>query len=184
MRKFISIILIVLLVIGGLFILTGCTDKENDNNSKGAKVDLTLDLGHVNNTKYNAQIGISDNDKVTEFDEEEPNFARIENENENYVLDLTLDFESKDAYEQFKTSAKENELYEEKKFGKYDGYYSDDDGIYGYILLDSSDSTFNIFLNFYVYLFDENADSGDIKTIFDSSKIQNILNNIEFKNSK
>ena len=178
MKKYISIILTIVLIIAGLFVLTGCTDKEN--NSNNAKIDLTLDLEHVNNTKYNAKVGISDNDKVTEFDEEEPNFARIENEKDNYVLDITLDAESKEAYEQFKTSAKENDLYEETKFGKYDGYYSDDDGIYGYVLLDTTDPTFNIFLNFYVYLFDESAENNDIKAIYESSKIQNILNNIEF----
>jgi len=188
MKKFIRITLILVLIVG-LVVLTGCTNKEteenkvnsdNNVNDKTAGIDLKLNFEHVNNKTYNAHVNTTTDDKVTEFDVEEPNFARIENEKDNYVLDITLDAESKDAYEQFKTSAKENDLYEETKFGKYDGYYSDDDGIYGYVLLDTTDPTFNIFLNFYVYLFDESAENNDIKAIYESSKIQNILNNIEF----
>ena len=72
----------------------------------------------------------------------------------------------------------------ETKFGEYAGYYSEDDGIYGYILLDTTDPTFNVFVNFYVYLFDDSVEDDEIKTIYESSKIQNILNNIEFKSSK
>lgn len=189
----------VLLVTMGLLGLTGCEKNDNkdaDINS-GAEansikdseannsVALELDFRHVNDKTYHAQVNISSDDKVTESDEEEPNFERIENETDNYVLDITLDTEAKEAYEQFKTSAKnENELYEEVKFGKYEGYYSEDDGIYGYILLDSSDSTFNVFINFNVYLFDDSSDSKDIQTIFHSSKIQDILNNVKFESSK
>ena len=163
--------IVVLATVAGLVIFTG--------NNKG--VNLKLDFSHMNELTYEVNLATAKEDKVTEFDEEEPNFVRIENEAENYVLDITLDAESKDAYEQFKTTAKEeNELYEEKKFGKYEGYYSDDDGIYGYVLLDTTDSTFNVFVNFSVYLFDESAENGDITAIYESPKIQNILNNIEF----
>lgn len=173
MKKSIVITLMVMLILVGVLTLTGCT-------SKGEDINLKLDFEHVNNKTYEVSFNINEDDVVTEFDEEEPNFVRIENEAENYVLDITLDAEARDAYEQFKTSAKENELYEETKFGKYEGYYSEDDGIYGYVLLDTTDETFNIFVNFYVYLFDESAENNDIKSIYNSPKIQDILNNIEF----
>jgi len=177
MKKSIKIILITLLAVFGLVFLSGCTSKNG--------VDLTLDFQHMNDKIYSMNVNTGANDTITEFDEEEPNFVRIENENDNYVLDITLDTEAKEAYEQFKTSAKEeNELFEETKFGKYDGYYSDDDGIYGYILLDSSDSTFNVYCNFYVYLLDDTLENNDINNIYKSEQIQNILNNIEFKASK
>ena len=191
MKKYISIALIVTLLITGLLGLTGCEKNNNDNNvnndnsnSTSSGVDLTLDFEYINDKTYYAHINTTTGDKVTEYDEEEPNFVRIENEKDNYILDINLDTESKESYEQFKTSAKEeNEIYEETKFGKYDGYYSDDDGIYGYILLDTTDPTFNVFINFYVYLLDEDSDKNDIQSIFESSKIQNMLNNIEYKNT-
>ena len=177
MKKILSFMLMVAVLVSGLFILTGC--------KKSGGVDLKLDFTHMNDKTYSAHINTTADDEVTEFDEEEPNFVRIENEKENYVLDITLDTEAKEAYEQFKTSAKEeNEVFEETKFGKYEGYYSDDDGIYGYILLDSSDSTFNVFVMFNVYLLDDNAENSDIQAIYNSTTIQNILNNIEFKASK
>ena len=154
-----AIVGIIVLLIVGVIIIT--------SSNKGG-VNLKLDFSHMNNLEYEVNFSITKEDEVTEFDEEEPNFVRVENETSNYVLDITLNTEAKDAYEQFKTSAQENELYEETKFGKYDGYYSDDNGdIYGYILLDESDETFNVFVEFSAYLFDEEAEeNNDIKTIY------------------
>lgn len=161
------------------------TNERNTDVSTGAGVDLKYDFTHVNDKKYQAHINLSADDKVTEFDENEPDFVRIENEAKNYVADLTLFIESKDAYAQSQESAKtENEIYKETAFGKYTGYYSDDDGIYGCILLDDSDETFNVFVLFSVYPFDETAANGDYLSIYESPQVQNILNNIEFKSSK
>lgn len=177
MKKTIRIVLITLLTIAGLLFLTGCTN----NSSKG--VDLTLDFTHMNNTTYS--IHINTNDTVSEFDEEEPNFVRLENIENNYVLDITLDTEAKEAYDGFQTSAKESEEYNEVSFGKYNGYYADDNGdIYGYILLDESDETFNVFANFVLYLNDETIEDSDINNIYKLEQIQNSLNTIEFKASK
>ena len=162
-----------------LFSLAAC------NGANGAGIDLKYDFTHMNDKNYQAHIRLATDDKVAEFDKNEPNFVRIENEAKNYVADLTLESESKDAYAQFQESAKtENGIYKETAFGKYTGYYSDDDGIYGYILLDDSDETFNIFMRFYVYPFDESAANDNYLSIYESPQVQNILNNIEFKSSK
>lgn len=155
------------------------------NGANGAGVDLKYDFTHVNDKNYQAHINLAMDDKVTEFDENEPNFVRIENEAKNYVADLTLYIESKDAYAQSQESAKtENEIYQETTFGKYTGYYSDNDDIYGCILLDDSDETFNVFVLFSVYPFDEIAANGNYLSIYESPQVQNILNNIEFESSK
>lgn len=179
MKKIVSFILIIAILVGTLFVLTGCESGKSG-------VNLKLDFKHMNDKVYNAHINKNADDEVTEFDEDEPNFVRIENEKENYVIDLTLDTEAKEAYEQFETSAKEeNELYVKTDLGKFKGYYSkDNDDIYGYILLDESDSTFNVFVMFDVYLYDDESDNNDIEKIFNSSNIQNIINKIEFKTSK
>ena len=161
------------------------TTDRNTDVSTGAGVDLKYDFTHVNDKNYHAHISLATDDEVTEFDENEPNFVRIENEAKNYVADLTLFIESKDAYAQSQESAKtENEIYKETAFGKYTGYYSDDDGIYGYILPDDSDETFDVFLRFYVYPFGEIAANGNYLSIYESPQVQNILNNIEFESSK
>jgi hypothetical protein len=195
MKKYISIALIVTLLVAGLLTLTGCnnTTNNNDNNnssntdngtSKSSGFELKFDYVSGNTTHY-AHFNTNSDDKVTEFDEDEPNFVRIENENENYVADLELSEDAKEAYEQFKTSAKENDLYVETKFGKYDGYYSNDAGdIYGYILLDTSDSNAYKYFRFVIYLLDESSDKNNIQSVFKASKVQNILNNIEYKVTK
>lgn len=160
------------------------TVAPDESNQTG--IDLEYDFQHMNDKIYYAHMSIGANDEVTEFDESEPNFVRMENATNNYVLDITFDVEAKEAYDQFQTTAnEENELYEETTFGKYNGYYSDDDGdIYGYIMLDESDATFNVFVMFSLYLNDETSDKSDIQAIFESSQIQSILNNIEFRSSK
>ena len=163
----------------------GQTNGQKPDGSTGAGVDLKYDFTHMNDKNYHAHINLGTDDEVTEFDENEPDFVRIENEAKNYVADLTLFIESKDAYAQSQESAKtENEIYKETTFGKYTGYYSDDDGIYGCILLDDSDETFNVFVLFSVYPFDEIAANGDYLSIYESPQVQNILNNIEFESSK
>ena len=172
--------LLAILIAGMMLLSLAACNKAN-----GAGVDLKFDLTHMNGMKYQAHINIAADDEVTEIDENEPDFVRIENEAKNYVADLTLFIESKDAYAQSQESAKtENEIYKETTFGKYTGYYSDDDGIYGYILLDDSNETFNVYVLFSVYPFDESAANGDYLSIYESSQVQNILNNIEFDSSK
>ena len=198
MKKLLAILIAGMMLLS----LTACNGADNNNNnvfgdtagqtdgqktdvSTGAGIDLKYDFTHMNDKNYQAHINLATDDKVTEFDENEPNFVRIENEAKNYVADLTLFIESKDAYAQSQESAKtENEIYKETTFGKYTGYYSDDDGIYGYILLDDSDEAFNVFVIFSVYPFDEIAANGDYLSIYESPQVQNILNNIEFESSK
>ena len=185
-------------LIAGMMLLSlaACNGANNNNVSDdtagqtngqkidGVGVDLKYDFTHMNDKKYQAHINLATDDEVTEFDENEPNFVRIKNEAKNHVVDLTLHIESKDAYAYAQESAKtENEIYKETAFGKYTGYYSDDDGIYGYILLDDSDETFNVFVIFSVYPFDEIAANGDYLSIYESPQVQNILNNIEFESS-
>ena len=189
MKKLKVSLIIVVLIITSLVALTGCTKNDNNtgnnsNNSKNEGIDLKLDFQHVNQKVYNARINLTENDKRTEL-EEEPKFARIENEKNNYVLDITLDSEAKEAYGEFQASAKECEEYKEVNFGKYKGYYAKDgEDIFGYILLDESDDTFNIFINFVVYAYDDSSENSNVEGIYNSSNIQNILNNIEFKVSK
>ena len=191
MKKYISIALIVTLLVAGLLTLTGCNDNNNTNNnnnnnetSKSSGFDLRFDYVYGNTTHY-AHFNTNEDDKITEFNEEEPNVVRIENENENYVVDLELSEDAKSAYEGFQSSAKENDIYVETKFGKYNGYYSNDGGdYYGYILLDTSDSNAYKYFNFVIYLLDDSSDKNDIEAIYKSSKIQNILNNIEYKVTK
>ena len=182
-KKVIGIIVAVVVIIAIIVGIVLSKGGNGSSNTSGKGLELTYDFSHMNNKVYSIKSKLNSDDKITELEEGETNSARIENEKENYVLDITLDTEAKEAYEQFKTSAKEdNEIFKEVKFGKYEGYYSgDEEDIFGYILLDGSDETFNAYLNFDLYLYDENIEGNDVQSIYNSSNIQNILNNIEFK---
>ena len=174
MKKILSIVLIIALLGMGLFILTGCESGD----SSGVTLKYEYD-----GKSHQANFKLSSNDKITEFKEDNPESARIENEKENYVLDLYIEGVSSDAYAKDKKMAEENNSeYAESKFGKYDGYTQDDSGdIQGYILLDSKDSNSNIRIVFNLYLNDNKAQNTDIESIFKSSSVQNILNNIDYK---
>jgi len=178
---------VVIAIVGVIFFMSRGNGGNAENNSKpkGTVVDLKLDFKHMNNTVYSAKISISEDDKVIEQKADEPNFVRIENTKDNYGLDLTLDTEAKEGYEQLKNSAKEkNNTFKEVKFGKYDGYYSDSvDGLYGYVLLDESDATFNAFIMFNLYVNDQRENETNLENVY-KTKIQNILNSIEFNTSK
>lgn len=184
-KKVIGIIVVAVIIIAVVvgIVLSKGGSGSGSNNTSGKEFELTYDFSHMNNKTYSAKLNLNSDDTIAEFDKEEPNIVEIENEKNNYALELTLDTEAKEAYEQFKTSAKEdNEVFKEAKFGKYEGYYSkNNDDFYGYVLLDSSDSTFNVFLMFNLYLNDESKESSDIQAIYNSSEIQNILGNVTFK---
>ena len=194
MKKILSISLISVLLLTSLFILTGCNKEENNNvnptevtNTKGKEVTLKFDFYHMNNTVYTAKLSLSSDQKVLEFSEEDdPTTVGIGNSKENYYFDLTLDENAKTACEEFKKSSKEYGNLKDVKFGKYDGYYYNiGDEIIAYVFLDTSDSDAYIYVMADLY-YDENKDDNtkDIDTIFQSSEIQNVLNNIAFKAEK
>lgn len=56
------------------------TNERNTDVSTGTGVDLKYDFTHVNDKNYHAHINLATDDEVTEFDENEPDFVRIENE--------------------------------------------------------------------------------------------------------
>ena len=190
MKKVLTVLITITILMASLFILTGCESKKQNNgnsngeNENGSSIDLEFDFLNHKKT-YITNIKLNKGDEVTEHDEDELDFARIENSEKNYVIDLTLSEDAEPAYEQFKSSAEENEVFEEVKFGKYDGYYSKDgDDMYGYLLLDNNDSDAYIYLMFDVYLYDEDIENNDIQEIYSSSNIQDILNSVELKTTE
>ena len=179
MKKSIIIVLTAILAIAGLFILTGCENKEN---SKSYTIKNEND-----EFSYQATVKLSEDDATSEINEGETESVRIENTKENYVLDLNIDGLYESAYNEDKEWAKENqENFAETKFGKYNGYtYEDTDGdIAGVILLDTKDQYRNVKIEFNLYLNDENIEGSDIQAIYNSTNVKNILNNIEYKSSK
>lgn len=184
MKKVLSILLVTVLLMGSLIILTGC-DNGNEAGVTKDGVTLKLDMAHFNKKVYTSSIKLSKDQKVDEFDEDEPNFVRILNEEGNYVIDITLDENPSDAMEGFKETASEQDEYTETKFGKYEGYtYLTDEDMVAEIILDDSDENANVYLLVSVYLDNEDdEEKNDIKEIFNSSEVQNLLKSISFKSA-
>ena len=179
MKKTISILLTIILLVSGLFILTGCNNEtENAGPTKGG-VNLKFDFTHQNKTIYNAHFDLASVFSIYDFSEDSPETVTIENKNENYLIDLTLDIEAKEAIEQQRNSAKEKENYTETKFGKYDGFYCKANGEFvAHIMLDTKDDLANAYI--LVGMYDESDEEKDILDVFKSSNVQKLLNNISF----
>lgn len=185
MKKSIIITLILMLVTGLVF-LTGCEKETETETETEISKSFTL-KNETDEFSYQATVKLSEDDVTSEIDEGKTESVRIENTKENYILDLYIDGLYESAYNEDKEWSKEIQTnFAETKFGKYDGYtYEDSDGdIAGCILLDSADQYRNIKVEFNLYLKDKNLEGSDLQAIYNSTSIQNILNNIEYKSSK
>lgn len=168
MKKTLIITLLIVALVGGLFVLTGC--------SKGGN---TL-KAEYDGKEYTVSYKTGAGDKVT-VDSESPDMVSIENAEKNYIVDLTLYIDFKDAYESGKTSAKDEvDGYSEVKIGKYDAFVGNGGPgeFFGNILLDTSDDIYKTIL--FTVTTDGDPEEVDIQEVYNSEGVQNIINSINF----
>lgn len=168
MKKSIIVTLLILALVGGLFVLTGCSKGGNTLKSEYDGKEYTV--------SYKTGAG----DEVT-VDSEYPDMASIDNAEKNYTVDLTFYIDYKDAYESGKASAKDEvDGYSEVKIGKYDAFVgnSGPGEFFGNILLDTSDDIYKTIL--FTVTTDGDPEEVDIQSVYNSEGVQSILNSINF----
>ena len=186
MRKVLSSMLVITIVIASLFILTGCEKEVEEENGISSKngVNLVLDLSKYNEKIYDIHLDLSKKQKIRDFREDEPDHAKIWSKDGNYIIDLMMDQQPSGAMEQFSEAAKKQKDYEECKFGEYDGYYytAGSDGVIAAIILDSSDENSIKYIHINAYIDDTlNEKKNDILSIFKSKDVQKFLSSITIK---
>ena len=184
MKKTLSIVLTLILLASSVLMLTGCENGKIEEGVTDGGVNLKFDFSHINNNIYNVHFDLSSDQEVTDFDEDSPEYASIENSKENYVIDLNVDEQSKETLESNKETVKEDYEVKEEKFGKYEGYYykSSDDEISAEIYLDTKEDDANIYVSVNLYLSDSsNEEKNDIESIFNSSDVQKLLKSVSLK---
>lgn len=168
MKKTLIISLLVVALVGGLFILTGCSKDENVLKSE------------YSGKEYQVSYKIGAGDEITD-DYEDPDMVSIKNTEKNYTVDLTFYIDYKDAYESSKASAKDEvDGYAETKIGKYDAYTGNGGPgeFFGNILLDTSDDIYKTIL--FTVTTDGDPEEVDIQEVYNSEGVQNIINSINF----
>ena len=185
MKKSISVLLTILLLTAGLFVLTGCNKANENAGPTNGGINLKCDFTHQNNTVYFAHFDLASVQSISDFEEDSPETVIIENNQENYIVDLTLSIESKNSIEQQRNGAKMEENYTETKFGKYNGfYYKSDNEVVAYILLDTKDDMANAYILVDIYADNEDDENRSVLELFKSSDVQKLLNSVDYSSKK
>ena len=174
MKKTLFIALISVLLIAGLFILTGCSKQE--------EIKLSLQVDSLERT-VSATLKYPKSDEITLEDEDEETSRIIKNEKKNYSLDISITEDS--TYANNKEYDSEEEGYEEIKFGDYSGYIVKGTfDVEGKIALeDLSDQNICVYLRFElepIESYDENDDKVDPADLYKLDEVQKILKSIKY----
>jgi len=171
MKKTLSIAIIALLLIAGLFILTGCSNLE--------EVKLPLQIDFLERT-VTATIGYPKD--VTVEDTNWETSKIFKNEKNNYTLEISITEDS--TYANNKEYDSEEEGYEEVKFGDFSGYIVKGTfDIEGKILLeDLSDQNAYVYLNLELEPIEDEIDDKkvDLYALYKLDEVQKILKSIKY----
>lgn len=145
------------------------------------EVKLPLQIDVLERTA-SVTVGYPKNKGIEVKDTDWENGKTFENKEKNYSLEITLTEDS--TYADNKEYAKEEEGYEEVKFGDYSGYVVKGDyDIEGYLLLeDLSDQNIFVYLVFELEAIESYVDDDwvDLKPIYNLDEIQKILKSIKY----
>ena len=175
-------VLLILLVIIGLFVITGC-DKKKENNSNKSSNDI-IKIVDVNDKGY-----VTTFKPINNFVQTNPKYNHVDNEELGIFLTFDYIESTKEAYDYAKThNLFGNEYVEgqvkDYKWNKYDGYsygIAENEMYFRILLEDNPDNS--IVLTAYVGT--KVGKDVDFAKIFESEGFQAFLNTIEFtKESK
>ena len=149
--------------------------------TKLEEVKLSRQIDFLERT-VSVSVGYPKNKGITVEKSDVEYSTELKNEKNNYNLEITI---TEDAnYEDNKDYAKEEEGYEEAKFGNYSGYLEKGEyDIEGYILLeDLSDQNSYIYITFELEPIESTVNDKDVdpKTLYDLDEVQKILKSIKY----
>ena len=194
MKKTITYVLIAVLLIAGMFILTGCNKAEEEINedveeiaenledtTNSDSITLTLD-SEANKKEYKINFESNTDDNQMHFDSQYPTTAQIRNENGNYVIDIQINELTKAEYDITIAEEKKRTSFKEEKIGSFDGYsYTDEntETTTAKALIDGSNPDARIYATMIIGLEDESNSHGlTSQELYKSSKVQFIINSI------
>ena len=193
MKKFINYAFITVLLIVGIFILTGCDNNKNNTNSENETTEISngtvnsesitlICNSDVNKKEYKIKFDSNTEDNKMYFDEQYPTTAQIRNENGNYVIDIQIDELTQSEYDITIAEEKKHESFKEEKIGTFDGYsYTDENTETTTVkaLIDGSNHDARIYATMIIGLEDESNSHGlTTQELYKSSKVQFIINSI------
>ena len=189
MKKSIKILIVLMLLLTIIFVLTGCSKKEESNDvvekttetSNQDSITLTLD-SEANKKEYKIKFESNTEDNQMSFNKEYPTTAQIRNENGNYVIYIQIDELSQAEYDITVDYEKNYDNYKVEKIGDFEGYsYTDKNTETTTVkaLIDGSNPDARIYATMIIGLEDESNSHGlTSQELYKSSKVQFIVNSI------
>ncbi|MBR6253635.1 MAG: hypothetical protein IKR04_07375 [Clostridia bacterium] len=208
MKKLIFHLLVVLTLVVGTLVLSGCGNNEEVNNLDKTSVDVVentdintedegLDNGTVvvssesmtmihdselNNKIYNITFESNSEDNEMTTNTQYPDYAQITNENGNYMFSIQIDELSQAEYDITMENEKNNSDWKEEKFGEFTAYTSTDPiGTKTIrVIIDESNPEGRVYATMLLDFYDSSNTNGmTIEELYKSSKVQFIINSIK-----
>lgn len=173
-KKVIGIIIAVIAVVVAIVVVLVL------KNGKLEEVKIPLQVDSLERT-VSVTVGYPKNKGFTVEDTDWESTKTIKNAAKNYTLDITLQEDT--TYKDNKDYAKDEEGYEEVKFGDYSGYVVKGDYyIDGNVLLEDVNQNIYVYLTFELSAIESYVDGGyvDLKPIYSSDEVQKILKSIKY----
>ena len=173
-KNVVGIIAVIVAVIAAIVILVLCMGGQKLEETK-----LSLEIDALERT-VSASIAYPKDKGITVEESELKSEKTIKNEKNNYSLDMSL-FEDT-TYSANKEGAKDEEGYEEVKFGEYSGFI--EKGTYdieGKILFEDLPNT-SIYLSFVLEAIEDTVNDKEVdpKSLYDLEEVQKILKSIKY----
>ena len=172
-KKIIGIIAGILVIVIAIVILVGIKKLE--------EVTIPLQIDVLERT-VSVTLGYPKNSGIVLEDTDWETSKVLKNEQKNYQIDISISEDS--TYQENKDYAKEEEGYEEVKFGDFTGYIVKGEyDIEGKILLeDLSEQNIYVYLTFEISAIESyiGDDWVDVKPLYELKEVQTILNSIKY----
>ena len=181
MKKIISTLLIGILLISGLFILTGCNNKKEPEAQEVEMKKLEY-VDEKSGNKVTFEYLPEENYEITDEDED-GKFLRMDVENESLNLAISMYLVEND-YDYEKDSQKESDNFKEYTAGNYKGFmYTESNGLTiqnKVLLVPETEEDYALSMYMYIEKLDYNKETDLVET-FNSDAFQRFLSSIKYE---
>jgi len=208
MKQIVLNLLVILILIVGVFMLSGCGNNEKVENTDNTIIDITesteimseeeemdnntitvssesmtmIHDSELNNKIYNITFESNAEDNEMTTNTQSPDYAQIINENANYIFSIQIDELSQAEYDITMENEKKNPDWKEEKLGEFTAYTSTDPiGTKTIrVIIDESNPEGRVYATMLLDFYDSSNTNGiTMEELYKSSKVQFIINNIK-----
>ena len=184
MKRIVSIVFVLILLVSGLFILTGCNKEKEPGISEQANIEMqTFEyLDENSGNKITFEYLPEENYEITDTDDG-GKYKRIDFENKELNLAISMYFVSSD-FEHNRENNKEADNYREYTANGHEGFtYTESNGLTlqnNILVLPQPEEDFDLTLYMYVEKLDSSQDTNLVETFY-GEEFQRFLNTLKYE---